>query len=333
MRTADPTRLLVIAALLAVAVAACEGSQPASPPAEPSPSPPPAPQQTPSPEAAPQQTPSPEAAPRPQATVPASPRAAPLPNPGDRVAADRRPLEPEPFTDAGDLAEWLVAAERAIRDPATPADDLHVWAWLQQQAYRDLAVNPDWRDEVRAALPDGLRDAFEANLLATVRLREMTEPRDELPEWRIVEPPPAEELLAHYRAAADEHGVDWEVLAAIHLIETRMGRIDGVSVAGARGPMQFLPETWEHWGEGDIDDPGDAIRAAARYLVDHGAPHDLRAAVFAYNRSESYVDAVLAHAEVIAADERAYHGYYHWRVYYRHVDGDLILPEGFDGRR
>ncbi len=33
----------------------------------------------------------------------------------------------------------------------------------------------------------------------------------------------------------------WYYLAAINLIETRMGRIDGLSTAGAQGPMQFLP--------------------------------------------------------------------------------------------
>jgi peptidoglycan DL-endopeptidase CwlO len=37
-----------------------------------------------------------------------------------------------------------------------------------------------------------------------------------------------------------------------------------------------------------------AIPAIARYLCAHGAPHDLRRAVWAYNHLDSYVDMVLA---------------------------------------
>jgi membrane-bound lytic murein transglycosylase B len=111
-----------------------------------------------------------------------------------------------------------------------------------------------------------------------------------------------------------------------------MGRIRGVSIAGARGPMQFMPRTWDAYGEGDIDDPHDAIRAAARYLVASGAPGDMRRALFAYNRSENYVDAIANHAEVMKADERAYLGYYHWQVYYRLTTGDVILPVGWERR-
>jgi soluble lytic murein transglycosylase-like protein len=278
----------------------------------------------------------PDAAPTPEAVTSPTPTGAPSPRPAavpehDREAASGEPIPARSFADPDELAEQLVAAERAIRDEETPGDDLRAWAWTQQMAYRDLALNPDWVDEVRAAVPGELRDAFDANVHATARLRAMTDPRDDLPEWRIVEPPPADELRGYYRAAAEEYGVDWEVLASIHLVETRMGRIRGVSVAGAQGPMQFMPATWAAYGEGDVDDPHDAIRAAARYLARYGAPDDMRSAVFAYNRSENYVDAILAYADVMREDERAYDGYYHWRIYYRLSAGDVILPEGFDG--
>lgn len=280
---------------------------------------------------APETMPSPAVTPTVEAdAAPSAPRAAPVPR-HEREAADGRPIPAQPFSDADELAEQLAAAERAIRDETIPDDELRAWAWTQQQAYRDLVTNPGWRDVARDALPAELHGAFDANLRATAQLREMTQPREELPEWRIVEPPPPDELLGYYRSAAEEYGVDWEVLASIHLVETRMGRIRGVSVAGARGPMQFMPPTWDHWGEGDIDDPHDAIRAAARYLVDHGAPDDMRSAVFAYNRRENYVVAILAYADVMRADERMYHAYYHWRIHYRLVDGDVVLPEGFDG--
>src|SRR3546814_13420666 len=94
---------------------------------------------------------------------------------------------------------------------------------------------------------------------------------DSLPAWRIVAPPPAEELLAHYQAAEAEFGVPWEILAAVNLVETGMGRIRGVSVAGAQGPMQFMPATWAAFGHGgDVNDYRDAIMGAARHPAPHG---------------------------------------------------------------
>jgi hypothetical protein len=269
-------------------------------------------------------TPPPEAGPAPGP----SPRVAPVPE-RDREAASG-PVRPQAFADPDELAEQLVAAETAIRSPDTSERDLRAWAWTQQQAYRDLIVNPDWRDRVREAMPEELRASFDRNLRAGAELRELTRPREDLPDWRIVDPPPAEELLSYYKSAQDEFGVPWEYLASIHLVETRMGRIRGVSVAGARGPMQFMPATWDAYGEGDIEDPHDAIRAAARYLTASGAPGDMRRALFAYNRSDRYVNAIIAHAEVMAEDERAYLGYYHWQVYYRLATGDVILPVGWE---
>ena len=48
-------------------------------------------------------------------------------------------------------------------------------------------------------------------------------------------------------------------------------------------------------------DPGDAIPSAARYLKLHGAPADMRKALFAYNHSASYARRVLAWAARYAA--------------------------------
>ncbi|APU15293.1 C40 family peptidase [Actinoalloteichus fjordicus] len=44
-------------------------------------------------------------------------------------------------------------------------------------------------------------------------------------------------------------------------------------------------------------DPHDAVHAAALYLCDSGAPDDLYAAIFAYNRADWYVAKVLAQAD------------------------------------
>jgi membrane-bound lytic murein transglycosylase B len=60
--------------------------------------------------------------------------------------------------------------------------------------------------------------------------------------------------------------VPWYFLASINLVETRMGRIHGLSTAGAQGPMQFLPSTWAACCTGDIEDAHDAIVGAATYL-------------------------------------------------------------------
>ena len=79
-------------------------------------------------------------------------------------------------------------------------------------------------------------------------------------------PAPAAELEGYYKEASQATGVPWPVLAAVHLVETRMGRIRGESSAGAQGPMQFLPSTWAAYGQGDINSNHDAIMTAARYL-------------------------------------------------------------------
>jgi soluble lytic murein transglycosylase-like protein len=150
-----------------------------------------------------------------------------------------------------------------------------------------------------------------------------------LPDWHIVQPPPIEELLTYYREAEAKFGVPWYFLAAIHLVETRMGRIRGDSSAGAQGPMQFIASTWAAYGEGDINSDHDAILAAARYLKAAGAPGDMPKAVFAYNHDTRYVAGVTDYAEVMHADPAAYRGYYGWQVYFPTKDGVIFMPVGW----
>jgi membrane-bound lytic murein transglycosylase B len=227
------------------------------------------------------------------------------------------------------MASTLVAAETAIRNPATPASQLAALGQSQQQAYRTLVGHPEWEAEVSALVPERLRATVEANVAAGRELAALTPPPPPdkpLPKWRIVAPDPPEQLLPLYKAAgAAAGGVPWEYLAAIHLVETRMGRIKGDSTAGAQGPMQFIPSTWEIYGRGgDITSNRDAIYAAARYLKAAGAPADMARALRAYNNSARYVRAVTAYAKQMEADERAYLGYHAWQVYY----GTRLLPEG-----
>jgi hypothetical protein len=153
---------------------------------------------------------------------------------------------------------------------------------------------------------------------------------DMVPAWEIVNPAPADALLGYFKEAERATGIGWQYLAAINFIETGFGRIHGLSTAGAQGPMQFLPSTWNESGigKGDINDPHDAIQAAARYLVRRGGPADMRKALFGYNNTDAYVNGVMAYADLMRADERSYLGYYNWEIYFSTSDGDLWFPAG-----
>ena len=233
------------------------------------------------------------------------------------------------LTPQADVAAKLVAAETGIRNPATPASQITALGQAQQQAYRNLVSHPEWDAEVLALVPERLRPTVQANVSAGRELSALTPappPDTPLPKWRIVAPDPADQLLPLYKAAGEAAGgVPWEYLAAIHLVETRMGRIKGDSTAGAQGPMQFIPTTWAIYGRGgDVTSNRDAIYAAARYLRATGAPSDMARALRAYNNSARYVRAVTAYAQQMQAEERAYLGYHAWQVYY----GSRLLPEG-----
>ncbi len=244
-------------------------------------------------------------------------------------------------SDPDTLAATIADAERELRSPDLSDSSAREAAMAAQRAYRAISIQPELTEAVVAAVPSDLRDAVRANAEATTELRRLTKPAKGLPAWQIVSPAPADELYGYYRAAEAEFGVPWAYLAAIHLVETRMGRIRGTSTAGARGPMQFIPSTWDAFGEGDIESNRDSIRAAARYLKHNGAPEKMANALFNYNHSDRYVRAVTLHAEVMLADSQsasadradkapgAYRGYHQWQVWYRLPDGDVMLPEGW----
>jgi cell wall-associated NlpC family hydrolase len=108
--------------------------------------------------------------------------------------------------------------------------------------------------------------------------------------------------LALYEQAALRFGLPWELLAAVGKVESDHGRAPGSDVpnsAGAEGPMQFEPATFAaySWAAGtptpNIDDPHDAIEAAAAMLVANGAPGDTWRALYAYNHADWYVEEVL----------------------------------------
>jgi hypothetical protein len=241
-------------------------------------------------------------------------------------------LPPVPATDdPAALARQLDQATATIRQPDAKTADVRRAAEFQQLAVRALAG-------ASAASRRGVTNRLHPDTALVVRsmvraarfLRSMSEPQQHLPRWRIVAPPPATELLGYYREAQRRTGVPWTYLAAIHLVETRMGRIRGVSTAGARGPMQFLPSTWDLYGnDGDITDPRDAILAAARLLKAWGAPGDMAGSLWHYNPSDDYVRAVREYARAMQRSRSAYRAFWHWRVLYRHARGTYVLPLGY----
>lgn len=132
--------------------------------------------------------------------------------------------------------------------------------------------------------------------------------------------------LSIYQRTGRKYGIPWAILAGIGEVETDHGRASmpgvhsGQNGFGAAGPMQLGigGAAGDAWGgppahpasastggvatDGDGDgtdnvyDPADAIPAAAKFLLAHGAPGDLQGAIFAYNHLASYVQDVLGWA-------------------------------------
>ncbi len=152
-----------------------------------------------------------------------------------------------------------------------------------------------------------------------------------------------EKYIPIYKAAAEKYGIQWELLAAHHRVETKFSTMDPmVSPVGAEGPMQFMPCTFVGWqhptcsglGEGDIPekekmDPAiiakyggygvdanndgkadpfnieDAVFSAAHYLSENGAADgDMKRAIFAYNKSDEYVADILYYVDEYTKQEQ-----------------------------
>ena len=258
--------------------------------------------------------------------------APPSPTPTVTLLDDAAPVGAQPrlSPDPVQLADDLVADEQTLRNPSTPEAGLREAARRQQAAYRAIGYHPEWDAVTRPRIPAPLLEVYDLNVDARRQLTSMAEIRDTIPAWHIVAPAPADELLGYYREAEAASGVGWNYLAAINLIETRLGSVVGPSSAGAQGPMQFLPSTFAAYGEGsDIYSPRDSIMAAGRYLAanNFAANHD--GAIYRYNNASQYVRAVNDYAAVLAADPAAFTGFYTLGGLPENGDGDLLLPIGY----
>jgi membrane-bound lytic murein transglycosylase B len=229
-----------------------------------------------------------------------------------------------PRTPAG-LAHALTATTRRLRDAvqrwdaagAVPRDVTYL-ALHQQRMLRLMTARRALGDATLARVPGDVRAEARDTVLGRRALAAIPRSPGRLPPVRLAPAAPAADLRSHYAEAQRRFGVDWSILAAINFVESAFGRLRSASEAGARGPMQFLPSTWSEYGMGgDIDDPRDAILAAANYLRHAGAPAHLDRALFTYNHSTSYVWAIRRFAGRMRADERVFLSYYAWQVFVR----------------
>jgi membrane-bound lytic murein transglycosylase B len=231
------------------------------------------------------------------------------------------PLPREPAA----LAAALTTTTRELRAAGWDGTgdvpgDVTLLALHHQRVLRLMAERRRLGDATLRALP---RDVLgEARDTVSARRSLDAIPRGKPPRVRVAQAAPAATLRAAYDEAQRRFKVHWSVLAAVNFVESAFGRVRSASEAGARGPMQFLPATWREYGMGgDIDDPHDAILAAANYLHRSGASDSLDRALFAYNHSTAYVRAVKRFAARMRKDERAFRTYYAWQVYVRTPGG------------
>jgi membrane-bound lytic murein transglycosylase B len=191
---------------------------------------------------------------------------------------------------------------------AVPAA-LAVPALVEQRLELRLAGDPALFRATLARLPAGVARDVADDVSAHRELAALTAPRP-LSAFRVGPAAGAAALRRFYHEAERRSGVPWRVLAAVNYIESDFGRLRNESVAGAQGPMQFMPSTWAQYGRGDIHDPRASILAAARFLRAAGAPRDERGALYRYNPSWAYVDAIRRYAGRIRRDRRAFLVFY-----------------------
>ena len=235
-------------------------------------------------------------------------------------------LPREPGRLAQALTETTTALRTAVRrwenKSMAPAREVMLLALHQQRIYRLLAREDRLARRVLVLLSRPLAAKSRDLLVAHRELYRLTPPIRNA-RIRVGPARPAAALLGYYREAQRRFRVQWNVLAAINFVESKFGKLRSASAAGAQGPMQFMPATWRLYGlGGNVYEARDAILGAANYLRASGAPRDLRRALYAYNHSSAYVDAVLRYARRIRSDGLTFFALYNWQVFVKTPSGD-----------
>ena len=214
---------------------------------------------------------------------------------------------------------WRASGARRV------PDDVTLYALYEQRIVILLTEKPTLSREVLTRLPSEEARPLRSELAARRELRRLSKPRPRS-AFRTGPAEPATSLRGYYGAAQRRFGVAWNVLAAVNFVESAFNKLRNASTAGAQGPMQFIPSTWRAYGlGGNIHDPHDAILGAANYLHANGAPRNYPRALYRYNPSRSYVDAVLRYASLIRSDPRAFYVLYSRQVFVRTPHGLVRL--------
>ena len=213
-----------------------------------------------------------------------------------------------------------IDAWRAGGESRTP-NEVTLDALYDQRIELLLAARPQLERATVRRMPVAIARGVRTNLAAKRELWRLT-PLTRRRRFRTGPALPPATLLRYYREGERRFGVRWNVLAAVNFVESAFNKLRNNSATGAQGPMQFMPATWRAYGlGGDVHDPHDAILGAANYLHANGAPRDNRRALFHYNPSRLYVDAVLRYARRIRSDRRTFYEYYARQVFVRTPSG------------
>ncbi len=203
----------------------------------------------------------------------------------DSLKAGKVDIVVVPMEDGQDTDSVLVS---------TPVDSLCVWLMRHDDHGNMKDVNR-WLSEWHgSAEHDEVRDSYLKRYDAfRSRRRDCISPYDSL-----------------IRVHADSLGWDWRLLAAVIYQESRF-HIEAKSRRGARGLMQMMPKTAEHYGVSDPLSPEENIRGGAQLLgslvrkyrnVGADDTERYKYALAAYNAGAGRVDDILRLARLREVD-------------------------------
>jgi soluble lytic murein transglycosylase-like protein len=223
------------------------------------------------------------------------------------------------------LDRWR--ADGSLREPAPR--DVVLYALYEQRIYILLSSRDRLARAVLERLNGAVADEARDILAARRELSALAGPPQPRRHFETGKSLPAGKLRRLYRKAERRFDVSWKLLAAVNFVETAFNKLRNNSTSGAQGPMQFIPSTWRAYGMGgDIHDPHDAIMGAANYLHASGAPGDNREALYHYNPSDHYVDAVLRYTRAIRHDPDAYLAFHSWQVFVNTKEDGIVRITG-----